>query len=45
MHFLEILVYSIIGSIILFSEGTKKNATETELKMLQVATDFLSNQM
>lgn len=35
----------IIGSIIFFSEGTRKNATDTELKMLQVATDFLSNQM
>lgn len=35
----------IIGSIILFSEGTRKNLTDTELKMLQVATDFLSNQM
>ena len=35
----------LIGSIILFSEGTRKNATETELKLLQVATDFLSNQM
>jgi len=35
----------IIGSIIFFSEGTRKNATETELKMLQVATEFLSNQM
>ncbi len=35
----------IIGSIILFSEGTRKNITESELKMLQVATDFLSNQM
>ena len=35
----------IIGSIILFSEGTRKNPTETEIKMLQVATDFLSSQM
>lgn len=35
----------IIGSIIFFSEGTRKNATDAELKMLQVATDFLSNQM
>ena len=35
----------IIGSIIFFSEGTRKNPTDTELKMLQVATDFLSNQM
>ena len=35
----------IIGSIIYFSEGTRKNPTETELKMLQVATEFLSNQM
>ena len=35
----------IIGSIIFFSEGTKKNVTNEELKMLQVATDFLSNQM
>lgn len=35
----------VVGSIILFSEGTRKNITEIELKMLQVATDFLSNQM
>ena len=35
----------VIGSIILFSESTRKNPTEMELKMLQVATDFLSNQM
>lgn len=35
----------IIGSIILFSEGTRKNPTDAELKILQVATDFLSNQM
>lgn len=35
----------VIGSIILFSEGTKKNPTDAELKMLKLATEFLSNQM
>lgn len=35
----------IIGSIIFFSESTRKNPTDAEIKMLQIATDFLSNQM
>lgn len=35
----------VIGSIILFSEGVRKNITEMDIKMVQVATDFLSNQM
>ena len=35
----------IIGSIIFFSEGIRKNPTDAELKILKVATDFLSNQM
>ena len=35
----------IIGSIILFPEGIKKSITETDLKILEVATEFLSNQM
>lgn len=35
----------IVGAIIFFSEGTRKNASEAEIKLLQVATEFLSNQM
>lgn len=35
----------IIGSIILFSENTRKNITETDLKLVGVVTDFLSNLM
>ena len=35
----------VIGSIILFSENVKKNITEVDLKLVQIATDFLSNQM
>lgn len=35
----------ILGSIILFSENAIKNITEVDLKILQTATDFLSNQM
>lgn len=35
----------IIGSIILFSENTRKSITDIDLKILQTATDFLSNQM
>ena len=35
----------IIGSIVLFSENIKKSITDVDIKMIQVATDFLSNQM